>query len=92
MTKAQFGLLIRDARLKKGWTQADLARELGYENPQFISLLERNQSKVPLRVLGQLIVLLELSEPEVISSLMTEYQREIMSELSQGKKLAHTAR
>lgn len=92
MVKAQFGQLIRDARIKKSWTQADLARELGYENPQFISLLERNQSKVPLRVLGQLIVLLELSEPEVISSLMTEYQREIMNELSQGKKLAHTPR
>lgn len=92
MVKAQFGQLIRDARLKKDWTQADLARELGYENPQFISLLERNQSKVPLRVLGQLIVLLELSEPEVISSLMTEYQREIMNELTQGKKLAHNQR
>lgn len=92
MTNPQFGQIIREARLKKGWTQADLARELGYENPQFISLLERNQSKVPLRVLGQLIVLLNISEAEVVSSLMTIYQHEIMDELTQGKKLAAVVR
>lgn len=88
MKRIQFGGLIRDYRLKKGWTQAELARELGYDSPQFISLLERDQSKAPLYVLGQLIVLLGIPESDIIESLVTHYQEELKLQLNKGKKLA----
>ena len=92
MVKSKFGQIIKEARQKKGWTQSDLARELGYGNPQFVSLLERDQSKVPLRVLGQLIILLDLSEEEVIRDLLATYQAEVMMELNRGKKIVNDNR
>jgi transcriptional regulator with XRE-family HTH domain len=88
MKRIKFGNLIRDYRTKKGWTQAELARELGYDSPQFISLLERDQSKAPLYVLGQLIVLLGIPEGEIVESLVTHYQEELRAQINKGKKLA----
>ena len=90
MKRLKFGNLIRDHRIKKGWTQAELARELGYDSPQFISLLERDQSKAPLYVLGQLVVLLGIPENEVIEDLVSHYEEELKTQISRGKKLAST--
>lgn len=88
MKRINFGTLIRDYRLKKGWTQAELARELGYDSPQFISLLERDQSKAPLYVLGQLIVLLGIPENEIVENLVSHYQEELRGQINKGKKIA----
>ena len=89
MKKINFGSIIRDHRIKKGWTQAELARELGYDSPQFISLLERDQSKAPLYVLGQLIVLLGIPEGEIIESLVSHYQEDLRNQINKGKKIAN---
>lgn len=92
MKRPLFGNLIREYRLKKDWTQAQLAEALGYETPQFISLIERDQSKVPVNVLGQLIVLLGIPEDEVIKRLVKSFQDEILSQINKGKKIASSAR
>lgn len=83
-----FGQIIRQHRLKKGWTQAELAMQLGYETPQFVSLLERDQSKVPLYVLGQLIVLLDVPEEKIVTTLIAQFNESLRSQLSEGKALA----
>lgn len=88
MNRPQFGSLVREYRLKRGMTQSELAAELGYTNPQFVSLVERDQSKAPLSMLGQLIVVLEIPEEEVQSLLMNHYRSYIDSELSMGIKTA----
>ena len=41
------GKLIRKHREKLGMTQLQLAKALGYEIPQFVSLCENEHSKVP---------------------------------------------
>ena len=88
MKQAKFGYLIRYYRQKQGWTQAELAIKLGYDNSQFISLLERDQSKAPVYVLGQLIVLLGIPEEEVTKSLLSFYEDELKKQLDHGKRLA----
>lgn len=88
MKRVFFGSLIRQFRLDKGWTQAELAQKLGYESPQFVSLLERDQSKVPLYVLGQLIVLLGIPEDKIIGTLTHQYSESLRTQLSEGKALA----
>lgn len=92
MKRTLFGNLIREYRLKKNWTQMQLAQALGYETPQFISLIERDQSKVPINVLGQLIVLLGIPEDEVVKRLVKSFQDEILTQINKGKKLASSAR
>lgn len=83
-----FGKMIREYRLVKGWTQAQLAEALGYDNPQFISLIERQQSKVPLQTLGQLVVILGIPEHLIVEDLVQQYESAVASEIEQGKKTA----
>lgn len=92
MKRALFGSLIREYRLKKNWTQMQLADALGYETPQFISLIERDQSKVPVNVLGQLIILLGIPEDEVVKRLVRSFQEEILTQINRGKKIAASTR
>lgn len=44
----QLSKFLLDARLKADMTQADIAKELGYKTPQFISNLERMIVPFPL--------------------------------------------
>lgn len=87
MNTIDFGKKLRKARITKGWTQMDLARALGYSNPQFVSLLERGQAPVPLYVLGKLVVLLDLPEIDIINDLIGQYRSNVLKELAKGKKL-----
>ena len=80
------GKLIREYRKKSGFTQKDLADKLGYSQPVFVSLIETGQSKVPLRTLGKLIILLSIPENKVTNLLLSVYETNIKSELALGMK------
>lgn len=92
MKELKIGLLIKGYRLKKGWTQAQLAEKLGYESSQFVSLLERNESKCPLKTLGQLIVLLEIPEREILPALFKSHEDALQSQIDAGKQIAEAIR
>ena len=87
MKSNDFGELIRIYRLKKGWTQLELAQALGFEKAQFISLIECNNSKCPLKVLGQMIVLLNIPEKAIIECLKKSYVDSLIVEIEVGKKM-----
>lgn len=80
------GALIRECREKKGKTQLQVAHELGYDSAQFVSLFERGMSKVPLEVLGKLIVILNVPEKKVMNTLLEAYRKELSDKILQGKK------
>lgn len=88
MKNPQFGSLIKEYRTAKGWTQLELAQALGYENAQFISLMENNNSKCPLKVLGQLVVLLGIPEGKIIETLKAHYAESVQTQIDEGKKIA----
>ncbi|MBL7557515.1 MAG: helix-turn-helix domain-containing protein [Bdellovibrionaceae bacterium] len=87
-TYQALGTLIRNYRQDKEMTQLDLAKKLGYDSTQFISLFERGVSKVPHNILGKLIVILGIPEKLVLQILIKDYETSLKSEISAGKKMA----
>jgi transcriptional regulator with XRE-family HTH domain len=84
----ELGGLIRNYRIKNNMTQLDLAKKLGYDSTQFVSLFERGMSKVPTNTLGQLIVILGIPEKKVTKVLIDAYQDQLISDISEGKSIA----
>lgn len=71
------GQLIKKHRTQKGLTQIQLAKQLGYEIPQFISLMENGHSKVPLSLCKMLVVILKINNSILSRSLVNEYKNEV---------------
>lgn len=80
-----WGELIRSKRIEKGLTQAELSQLLNYPNPQFVSLIERSLSKIPLTTLGRLIQILDLNEEQIILRLVDEYTQNVRQEIRKGQ-------
>lgn len=89
-TYYELGTLIRNYRQHKEMTQLDLAKKLGYDSTQFISLFERGVSKVPHNILGKLIVILGIPEKTIMQILIKDYETSLKSEISAGKKIARS--
>jgi transcriptional regulator with XRE-family HTH domain len=58
--KVSLGSFIKSARIKSGYSQAELALSLGYLSPQFISDWEREVSSPPIKKLPKLAGLLNV--------------------------------
>lgn len=84
----EIGQTVRNFREKKNMTQLDLARILGYETSQFVSLFERGLSKVPMEVLGQLVIILGIPEKHFKAILLKDFESEINAKINNGKKAA----
>lgn len=80
------GELIKEKREAAGMTQAQLAQKLGYDSPQFVSLIERGLSKAPYELIGKCVVILGLPEKKIISQLNQEFLNDLTSEISAGKE------
>lgn len=75
MAKKDIGTILRDARIKKQMSQADLAEMLELNSPQRISDWERNYgSGVPLPTLKRLIKFYQLDTIAVFEALL-EFQQ-----------------
>lgn len=81
-----WGEMLRKKRVEKGLTQAELSDKLNYANPQFISLMERGLSKVPLNTMGRLIDVLGLDEDAVVHHLVRDYEMTVRQELRKGRR------
>jgi len=81
----QLGKLIRDSREKANISQLELSQKLGYGSAQFISLIERGVSRVPIITLGKLIILLNIPEKKVVKLLINAYHDEVMAAINEGK-------
>ena len=71
------GGFLKGAREKAGLTQQDVARELNYSTPQFVSNWERGISLPPLDVMPLLAEVLKISPRNLMDTLF-RYQEELL--------------
>ncbi|MEO0337510.1 MAG: helix-turn-helix transcriptional regulator [Pseudomonadota bacterium] len=64
---------LKQARLRKGLRQKDVANLLGYESPQFISNWERGVSTPPLKLLSCLSHIYGLSRVDLEAKFIEDY-------------------
>jgi len=88
MTKinVELGALVRDYRTKAKMTQLELANKLGYESMQFVSLFERGLSKIPLKVIGKLVIILGIPEKKITKSIIDSFATEVIGQIEEGKR------
>ena len=73
----QMGNFLRQKRESKGLTQAQVATQLGYGSPQFISNIERGVSRVPVKSLRSFISLYDLQVDEDIELMLKERRNHV---------------
>ncbi len=86
----KIGSIIKKYRVEAGLTQMGLAQKLGYEIPQFISLIENGHSKAPLNVVAQLIQIIDIPEQIILAALTESYTAEAKEILQSAKKKKST--
>lgn len=72
---------LRQARIRAGFTQAELAQKLGYTSPQFVSNWERGVARPPLSKTKELIELLKMSKKTYIQVLLKDEKQNLIREL-----------
>lgn len=92
--------LIRMKRIThpKQYSQSDLSLHLGYKNGQFISNVERGLCNVPLKMLKQISLVLNIDPKEVKEALLKDHAQTLdnyfetpnASEVRPKKKIQRT--
>jgi transcriptional regulator with XRE-family HTH domain len=55
-------IFLRDARIKKGLTQKELAKKFKWDSAQFVSNWERGLARPPIKVAKKLCKILDIDE------------------------------
>lgn len=78
--------LIRDKRMghPKGYSQSELSQLLGYKNGQFISNVERALCNVPLKMLGRIADILDITHDELKSAILEDHEKTLENFLNSG--------
>lgn len=79
--KAAISELLKKGRNNSGLSQADVAHELGYSSPQFISNWERGLSSPPVPKLKKLCKIYKLSADEAYKAMLSSTLSEVESKL-----------
>ena len=80
------GSFIRKMRLENDYSQAELAANLGYSSPQFISDWERGISSPPVKKLHKLAGLLKVKVDILFDLLVTLATEQLVDSLSKEFK------
>jgi transcriptional regulator with XRE-family HTH domain len=65
--------LLDQLRATSGKTQREVATEIGYENPNIITMFKQGRTRVPLNVVGPLAEALEVSPAYLMKVALSEY-------------------
>jgi transcriptional regulator with XRE-family HTH domain len=71
----EFGSYLKEKRLAKGLSQADLSEALGYETAQVVSNWERGIQSPPFEKLVEMCKLLSISRKDILQKLLEEQAR-----------------
>src|SRR5687767_12238773 len=79
------GLFLKDKRVGSGYSQNQLAHELGI-TPQYISQWERGRQSPSCDLLAQLVDLLDINQTELLDLIMQEERARLSSFLKKCRK------
>lgn len=76
--------LIKSKRLQhpKGYSQSELSHLLGYKNGQFISNVERALCNIPLKMLGKVSDVLDITPGELKRAILKDHEETLDNYLS----------
>jgi transcriptional regulator with XRE-family HTH domain len=74
------GDIVRQRREELGLSQVQLAGRINYRNPNFITMIEKKRSRVPLYVAPKMAKALDLDPMWFIERVMSLYEEGEMSE------------
>ena len=77
---SELNKILLEKRKELGLTQMEVAGELGYLSPQFISNWERGLANPPIPALKQLVKIYKLNQDEVFALLVDSHRRAIHAE------------
>jgi transcriptional regulator with XRE-family HTH domain len=79
--------LIRTKRMNhpKGYSQSELSNLLGYKNGQFISNVERALCNIPLKMLGKVTEILDISPQDLKVAILKDQEETLNNYLKLGK-------
>ncbi|MCM2281688.1 MAG: helix-turn-helix domain-containing protein [Bdellovibrionaceae bacterium] len=83
--RTQLAAFLKKKRIDAGLTQSEVANELGYSSPQFISNWERGLANPPVFILRNLTKLYKVSSDEMFNKLMQEVERDLHREFYSSK-------
>jgi transcriptional regulator with XRE-family HTH domain len=78
-----FGEYIRDLRIKRGVSQTELAKIMGFKNAQFISNWERGLAGVPVKHIFTLAKAFDLSWETLMRAYLEDMRRQIIERSKQ---------
>lgn len=81
LSPVEIGRILADQRKRIGISQGDVARELGYVNMNFISMIESGRSKIPMNRVDDfvhayrmnpefILVILRVMYPDILDSIL----------------------
>jgi transcriptional regulator with XRE-family HTH domain len=86
----KLGKYLRQQRLKRGMSQSEVAKRLGYSTAQFISNWERGMSSPPVKTLRKLAQFYDISAGAMFAVVQEEFIRELNQEYwGSTKKTRH---
>lgn len=71
--RKKLGQVLKTAREKTDFTQADVSKKLGYTSPQFISNIERGISVAPIPTLAKMVRIYKIN-PVLVSKVILDSQ------------------
>jgi transcriptional regulator with XRE-family HTH domain len=83
--RKQYGLFLKNARIRQGLTQGELGEKLGY-HAQFISNWERGTAEPPPRKFKRLARVLDISLQDLIAEEIQAHAAKLQSEINRGAR------
>ncbi len=83
---------LKEKREECGMSQLDVAKQLGYSSPQFVSNWERGIVAPPIETIAVLIDLYKIQASQVIQKIVEDTQYYLQGHLSTPKKRKATVK
>lgn len=71
------GNFLKDKRIESGFSQNEIAAELGYTSAQFISNWERGLCSPPMNIMHKLIKIFKIDPNQLLKLMLEDSRREL---------------